>query len=107
MKTINFIRIALILIFLGLVYAVQAQTKKEKIILADETTMTQLSASVKIETSNEKIFQLIQTKFGNIMKGYSVKIKTDRMGEYKEYSIPFKNDVSGQVITYLKNLSKK
>jgi len=103
MKTIK-LTIAMALMVLGS-YSANAQ-KKEAVLLADETTMTELAASVKIQTSNAKIFGLLTSKFGSIIKGYSVKIKKDRKGEYTEYSIPFKKDVAPQVITYLKSLGK-
>jgi len=103
MKTINLIRIALFVFVLFASYKAQAQ-KKEPVLIANETTMTELAASIKIQTSNEKIFNLITAKYGSIMKSYSVKVKKDRAGTYQEYSIPFKKDIAQPVIDYIKSL---
>jgi len=100
MKTL---KITVLLVFLAVAGYSQ---KKQAVLIADETTMTQLSASVKIETSNERIFKLITDKFGSILTGYSVKFKKDRAGAYKEYSIPFKNEYSAKVLEFVKSLNK-
>lgn len=89
-------------LFLLIGLAGMAQTKKR--LVADETTLTELKASIKIETSNATIFNKIWSKFKPTNKRYSVEVKQDRQGEYLQYTIPFKTEQRAEVETYLKSL---
>ena len=93
-------KITALFLFIGM--AGMAQTKKR--LVADETILVELKASVKIETCNESIFQRTWSKFKGTNKRYTVELKTDRHGEYTQYTIPFKTEQLKEVETYLRSL---
>ena len=55
--------------------------------LADETTLTWLKNSAKIETDNEKVFMKLLTTHQQLLKRYTCTWKKDRHGSYKHYAI--------------------
>lgn len=57
-------------------------------LVADETTLTELKSSVKIETDNDSIFKL--TLKAIRPRSYSVTFKTDRHGEYTHHVLYYK-----------------
>lgn len=80
---------------------VSAQT-----VIADETTLTELKASIKIETSNEAIFSALLKDFKDELTKYTVSFKKDRTGAYKLYTIPFKREQSEKLKQFFRNLNK-
>lgn len=75
----------------------------EKIKVADETTISITEKSFKVVTSNEVILNKLLSKFKDIER-YSVAFKTDRLGRYKETTIPFKLTKLTEVKEFLKSL---
>lgn len=72
-------KLLITLAFTLTMFCVNAQS-----LIADETTIKELKASIKIETSNEAIFNLILKNFE--IKKYTVEILSDRAGVYKSYT---------------------
>ena len=99
MKTIKMTILFLLIGFAGI-----AQTKK---LIADETTISQLKASVKVETSNETVFKLICASFKDEGFKYTATIKRDRTGLYTVYAIPFKNDQLPKVLQFFEKINAK
>lgn len=105
MKTCNKVLLAsIVMLFLviGLVIDTFAQNKP----VADETFMKRLKSSVKVETCNEKVFALLLTEFSGIVTKYTVSLKSDRSGAYKEYSIPFKLEYAERLNQFFTKINK-
>lgn len=92
-----------LIIALSLTLTFAYATDKTKIKIADETTISITEKSFKIVTSNEVIFNKLLTRFKDIER-YSVAFKVDRLGRYKETTIPFKLDKLTEVKEFLKSL---
>lgn len=97
MKTLKLTCFIILLSLAGI-----AQTKR--ILVADETELVTLKSSFKIETSNEKIFNLIRSDLKDLVSKYTVSIKRDRSGTYQHYSVPFKQADFEKVREFLKKL---
>lgn len=95
------------LVMLLLLIGFSIQTFAQSKLVADETTLTQLKASVKVETSNETIFKLLTESFTGEGYKYSVTIKRDRTGLYKCYTIPFKLVDAERVNQFFDKLNAK
>lgn len=95
-------QIKITILFLLIGFAGMAQSKSK--LVADETTLTYLKASVKLETSNEVVFGKILAYFKGELKKYTVEFKSDRSGLYKSYTVPFKNEDIAKVETFIKTL---
>lgn len=75
-------------------------------VIADETTLTELKANIKVETSNEAIFSALLRDFKDELTKYTVSFKKDRTGAYKLYTIPFKREQSEKLKQFFRNLNK-
>ena len=83
-------------------FNVNAQNKP----VADETNIVQLKTSFKVVTSNQKIIDLLLAdKELNVLK-WSVSVKQDRLGSYKEYVISFKNELMSKVQSFFTKINK-
>lgn len=94
----------LLILFLLIGFSGMAQEKK---VVADETTLTQLKASVKVETTNETVFKAICDTFKGEGFKYTVTTKKDRQGLYSAYQINFKNEEREQVLQFFEKLNSK
>lgn len=73
-------------------------------LITDETTIKELKASIKIETSNETIFSLILKEFD--IKKYTVEFLSDRQGSYRSYTISFKKEDADKVKQFFNRINK-
>jgi len=97
-------------LFIALLMLVSMSTyaqKSSKMMVADETWYTQSTNTFKIITSNDSIYKMLTTQFGNVIPAISSKRKTDRNGEYIEYSITFNNAQYNDVVRFLNTINKK
>lgn len=78
-------------------FASYSQDKNK--LIADETTITDLKTSVKIDCSNEIISKKIIAQFQDKLNGYNVKFKKDRKGNYTEYSFYFKAEFKNEIVS--------
>jgi hypothetical protein len=95
---------SLVMLFLVLGFAIKANAQDKPI--ADETFMKRLKSSVKVETCNERIFSLLLTEFSGIVTKYTVSLKSDRSGAYKEYSVPFKLEYEEKLNQFFIKINK-
>ena len=105
MKNLNFVlatAIVLLILLSSFSYNTFAQNKP----IADETELIQLKSSFKVVTCNQKIMDLLlaEEKLG-IVK-YSVALKFDRLGRFKEYTISFKNELLDTVKQFFTKINK-
>ncbi len=96
---------SLVMLFLVIGFSIKSFSQSK--LVADETTITQLKASVKVETSNETVFKLLTESFTGEGYKYSVTIKRDRTGLYKCYTIPFKLVDADKVNQFFVKLNAK
>lgn len=106
MKTPNYvlaISIVLLVALTSFSFNTFAQSKSK--LVADETEIVKLKSSFKVVTSNEKILSLLLSEFQEV-KRYTVEIKQDRQGKYKEYAVPFKNEWLDKVNRFFTKINK-
>jgi hypothetical protein len=90
---------------LALLLCTAATTHAQNKPIADETTVRASGKSnFAVVTTNDKIFNLVITKFEPIMLRYTVTYKIDRLGRYKEMTVYFKLEDEQAVETYIKSL---
>lgn len=92
-------KLLITLAFTLTMFCVNAQS-----LIADETTIKELKASIKIETSNETIFSMLIKEFA--VKKWTTEILVDRKGAFKSYTISFKSIEVDKLKQFFRNLNK-
>lgn len=91
-------------LFLTIAFTLTMFCVNAQSLIADETTIKELKASIKIETSNETIFSMLIKEFA--VKKYTVELLSDRAGSYRCYSISFKREEGDKLKQFFRNLNK-
>lgn len=91
-------------LFITLALAVAMFTAQSQTLVADETTIKELKASIKIETSNETIFSMLIKEFA--VKKWTTEILTDRAGSYRSYTFSFKKEDADKVKQFFTRINK-
>jgi len=81
-------------------------TASSQELIADETTLQESKATVKIVSSNYFMPDSILVRFEPVIIRYSVYYKKDRGGRYKEYSITLPIERKEEVIQYIQSLKR-
>jgi len=76
----------------------------KSILVADETTIKQLKYSFIVNTCNDSIFNLIQTRFNVNVTDYYRKKRKSFKTPYFDYTIRFRQTQLTEVEQYLKSL---
>jgi len=86
----------------GNVSKVISKDSTDKVLIADETWITQLKTGAKIISYSEKAFTDISLKFGDRFNRISILYKSDRHGPYKEYSIYLSKELATEITNWAK-----
>ena len=82
-------------------FQINAQTKVPTVISKD-TYLRTSAKSFKVCTTVQSVRDKVISKFGAAR--YSAVLKTDRVGNYWEYEVTFKNEEKTEVEAYLKSI---
>lgn len=96
-------KLLLLLCLLAVSVCLNAQTK---LLVADETFITQMKSGPKIETSNEEVFKQIFDEFKREGLKYTVTVKRDRIGWFRLYVITLKDDDLPQIKALFKRINQ-
>jgi hypothetical protein len=98
-----------LIILVVLLIGVSSFTSSTKILVADETWYQRSTSGTtfKVITSNEKMATVFFTTFNGKYKSSSQKLKSDRKGNYWEYTFNFAIEHHNMVANYFNSLNKK